>query len=78
MWLSELRTQLVSMRMWVQSLASLSGLRICCCYMLWYSSQMRFGSSIAVAVAWVSGAVSIRLLAQELPYAAGTAVKKNK
>ena len=29
-----LTTQLVSMRMWVQSLASLSGLRIWCCHKL--------------------------------------------
>ena len=44
------RTQLVSMKMWVQSLASLSGLRI------WsvnvscsVRSQMQLGSGIAVA-----------------------------
>ena len=49
--LSGLRICLVSMRMRVQSLASLSGLGIWCCHELWFSSQMRLGSCIAVAVA---------------------------
>ena len=51
LWLSGLRTQLGSMRMWVPSLASLSGLRIWCPQELWYRLQMRLGSHIAVAVA---------------------------
>ena len=34
LWLSGLRTLLVSMRMWVQTLASLSGLRIWPCHVL--------------------------------------------
>ena len=33
------------MRMWVQPLASLSGLRICC-RELWYRSQMWLGSAL--------------------------------
>ena len=33
------RTQLVTMRMWVQSLASLSGLSIQHCHELWYRLQ---------------------------------------
>ena len=43
-------TQLVSMRMCVQSLAPLNGLRIWCCHELWCRSQKRLGSDIAVAV----------------------------
>ena len=49
-WLSRLRTWLVSMRMWVLSTASLSGLRIQNCRELQHRSGMRFGSHVAVAV----------------------------
>ena len=45
-----LRTLLVSMRMWVQSLASLSGLRIWHCHELWCRLQTWLGSRVAVAV----------------------------
>ena len=48
LWLSGLRTWLVSMRMWVWFLVSLSGLAIWCCCELWCKSQMRLGSPIAV------------------------------
>ena len=51
MWLSMLRTQLVSMRIRVQSLASISGLRTWCCCKLLCKSQMQLGSCAAVAVA---------------------------
>ena len=51
LWLSGLRTQLVSMRMQVQSLALFNGLRIWSCHKLWHRSQIWRGSSIAVAVA---------------------------
>ena len=44
------RTRLVSMRMQVQSLASLSGLRNRCCCELWCRSQMWLGSGTAMAV----------------------------
>ena len=44
------RTQLVSMRMQVQSLVSLSGSGICHCCELWCRSQMRLGSRVTVAV----------------------------
>ena len=50
LWLSRLGTQLVSMIMWVQSLASLSGLRIWHCCKLWHRSQMQLGSGVALAV----------------------------
>ena len=39
------------MRLQVCFLASLSGLRICCCQVLWCRSQMQLGSCIAVTVA---------------------------
>ena len=48
------RTQLVHIKMRVWSLASLSGLRICCCCELWYRSQTWLRSpllSVSVAVA---------------------------
>ena len=44
-------TLLVSMRMLVQSLVLLTGLRIQCCHELWCSSQTQLRSCIAVAVA---------------------------
>ena len=40
------------MRMWAQSLASFSGLKIQCCCKLKYRLQMWLRSSIAVAVVW--------------------------
>ena len=42
--------RLVSMRMWVSSPASLSGLRIQRCPELWCRSQTQLGSGVAVAV----------------------------
>ena len=48
LWLSRLQTQLVSMRLWVQSLALLSGLRIPCCPELWFRLQLRSGVAVAV------------------------------
>ena len=44
-------TQLVSVRMWVRSLAPHCGLRIWCCCELRYRSQMQLRSGVAVAVA---------------------------
>ena len=41
---------IVSMRMQVQSLVLISGLRIWCCCKLWHRSQRWFRSSVAVAV----------------------------
>ena len=43
-------TQLVT-RMWVQSLALLSGLRTQRCHELWCRLHMRLGSGVAVAAA---------------------------
>ena len=42
--------QLGTMRLQVQSLAWLRGLRIWCCHELWCRSQMRLGSGVAVAL----------------------------
>ena len=46
-------TQPVSMRMWVQSLALVGGLRIQHSHELWCTSQMWLGSGVAVAVFWL-------------------------
>ena len=51
MWISRLRTCAILVRVRVQSLASLSGLRIWLFHELWCRSQMRLGSGVAVAVA---------------------------
>ena len=50
LWLSGLRTQHSDVRMQVQSLASISGLRIQCYYKLWHSLQMWLRPHVAVAV----------------------------
>ena len=50
LWLSGLRTQLVSMRILVRPLALLRGIRIWHCHELWYRLQRQLGSGIAVAV----------------------------
>ena len=42
--------RLGTMRLWVQSLASVSGLRIWSSHELWYSSQMQLRSGVAVAM----------------------------
>ena len=50
LWLSGLRTQLVSLRMPVGSLASLSGLRIQHCYKLQCGLQMCLRAGVARTV----------------------------
>ena len=57
------------MRMSVQSLAQLSGLRIWHCCELWCRLQMRLRSGVAVAL--------IQPLAWELPYTMGAALKRH-
>ena len=47
---SVVRKPLLSMRTWVQSLASLSGLSIHRCHELWCRSRMQLGSYIAMAM----------------------------
>lgn len=53
------RIRLVSVRMQVPSLASLSWLRTRCCYELWSRAQTRLGSSIAVVAVWAAAAALI-------------------
>ena len=60
------------MRLQVQSLALLSGLRIQHCCELWCRSQMKLRSGVAVAVALMQP------LAWELSYATGMALKTKK
>ena len=64
------RIQLGTMKLWVRSLALLSGLRIYHCCVLWCRSQTQLGRLAAVApnlpLAW------------EPVYAAGTALKSKK
>ena len=71
--LSSLRTQLVSVRTQVPSLASLSGLRIQCCHEL-CRSQMH--SDLAWQWCRLAAAALIQPLAWKFPYASGAAVKK--
>ena len=59
-----------NMRLQVQSLAMLSGLRIRCCHELWCRSKTWLGSGVAVAL--------IRPLAWEPPYAVGAALERQK
>ena len=64
------------MRLWVQSLASFSGLRIQCCHELWCRSQMQLGSCISSCI--FVALAPIRLLAWGPPYAAGAAQEMAK
>ena len=68
----------LSRRIWVQSLASLSGLRIQRCHELQCRSQMRLQSGIAVAVVQNKATALIRSLAWEPPYAIDGAAKRKK
>ena len=62
------------MRMQVQSLASLSGLEIQCCHVL-YRSQTWLRSCVDVAVVKAAAVVPIQPLAWELPHTMGAALK---
>ena len=64
--------QLGTVRLQVQSLALLSGLRIWCCPELWCRSQTWLGSDVALAIA------PIQPPAWELPYVKSADVKKKK
>ena len=66
------------MKMQVQFLSSRSELEIWCCCKLQHSLQIWLGSCTAVAVVYIAAAAPIRLLAQELPYAADVAIKRKK
>ena len=65
--------------MQVQSLASLSGLRIQHCHNLWCRSEVQLGSAVAVSVAQAGSCSSNSTPTWNLPYAVGMALKrKNK
>ena len=72
------RIRLVSMRMQVPSLDSLSGLGIQCCRELCVGHRL----SLDPALLWLWGrpgaTAPIRPLAWEFPYASGVALKKSK
>ena len=67
-----------TMRLQVQSLALLSGLRIWPCHELWYRSKTQLRPCVAVAVAVAGTVAPIRLLAWETPSAASAALKRKK
>ena len=52
------RIRLATMRLRVQSLASIGGLKIWCCHELWCRSQTWLGSGVAVAVVQASSCSS--------------------
>ena len=66
------------MRLWVRSLALLSGLRIRRCRELWCRLQTRLRSCVAEALARLAATALIRPLAWEPPYAAGAAQEMAK
>ena len=65
------------MRMWAQSLASLSTLRIWHCCKFQHRLQIRLRPSIAVAGCRPAAVALIRHLAQELPHAIKAKQNKN-
>ena len=78
LWLWSEEPDIVSVRMWVQSLASLSGLRILSCCKLWPRLQIWLRSTVALTVAQASAAAPVQPLPQELLYAIGMAMKRKK
>ena len=66
------------MRLWIQSLASISGLRSQCCHEMWCRSQAWIGSLVAVAVAQAAAVAPTQPLAREPPYTTGPALKSKK
>ena len=66
------------MRFQVQSLASLSGLRIRCCPELWCRLQTRLRSGVTVALGRPAATALIGHLDWEPPYATGAALKRQK
>ena len=73
-----LTIQLGTMRLWVQSLALLSRLRIQCCHELWCRSQTWLGSQLLWLWCRPVAAALARPLAWEPPYATGAALEMAK
>ena len=71
-------TWLISMRTRVQSLASLSRLRIQCCCELWYRSKTWLRSSLLWLWCKLTAIAPIQPLAWELPHASSAALKRKK
>ena len=72
------RIQVVSMRMRVQSLALLRGLRIRQSCKLWQKSQTRSDPMLLWLWHRLAAGALIQPPARELPYAAGMAIKKER
>ena len=72
------RIGLASMRMQVRTLALLSGLRTWHCRELWCRWQTWLGSGMVWLWHGLAAAALIGPLAWELPYAVGTALKRQK
>ena len=70
-------SSVVSVRMQVQSLALLSGLRIQHCHKR-LRLQMQLGSSIAIAMLWCAATAPIQPLAWEIPCATGETVRRKE
>ena len=66
------------MRLRVQSPASISGLRIWPCRELWYRSQMRFGSGVAMLWCRPAAVALIQPLVWEILYTVGAALKNKQ
>ena len=69
---------IVSVRMRVQSLASLSRLRIQCCFKLRHRSQMQLRSGVAWLWCRLAAAAPVGLLTRELANATVEALKRKK
>ena len=67
-----------TMRLWVRSLASLSGLRIQRCHELWCRSQTRLRSGMAVAVVQASSYSSNKTPSLGISLCRGCGPKKTK
>ena len=77
LWLSRLRSRLVSMRTRVRSLVSLSGLRIRHCLELRCRSLIRLDLVLLWLWGRLAAAAPIRPLAWEPPYVVGAALNNN-
>ena len=72
------RIQLVTVRLWVRSMASLSGLRIRCHCELWCRLQMQLGSGIVMAVVQAGSCSSNSTFSLGTSICCGCSPKTNK